>query len=172
MTTTKKISELTELTIAENNDVLVINDVSAGETKKITVQNLSEPAKNVTWFKATSADVTVTANTFTEVINLPFYVSSSNSNIIVEYNWVGISGNGQQCSNYSHLYLDGTRIGGSSYTRTPFASVITTTHNMDVVTASVGWHTASLQIKNDLTAITIDWNTNKMRVALKVTEEK
>ena len=34
MTTTKKISELVELTTAENSDVLVINDVSAAQTKK------------------------------------------------------------------------------------------------------------------------------------------
>ena len=39
--TTKKISQLTELTTPDNNDVLVINDVSALQTKKITFQNLS-----------------------------------------------------------------------------------------------------------------------------------
>ena len=38
--TTKKISQLTELTTAENSDVLVINDVSANQTKKIAVSNL------------------------------------------------------------------------------------------------------------------------------------
>ena len=32
--TTKKISGLVELTSAENNDILVINDVSAAQTKK------------------------------------------------------------------------------------------------------------------------------------------
>ena len=38
--TTKKISQLTELTTPDNNDVLVINDVSSLQTKKITFQNL------------------------------------------------------------------------------------------------------------------------------------
>jgi hypothetical protein len=38
--TTKKISELVELTTAENSDVLLINDVSANQTKKIAVSNL------------------------------------------------------------------------------------------------------------------------------------
>lgn len=38
--TTKKISQLTELTTPDNNDVLVINDVSALQTKKITFENL------------------------------------------------------------------------------------------------------------------------------------
>ena len=136
------------------------------------VSSSNNTAGNITWFKATSSDITVPANTFTEVVNLPFYVSASNSNVIVEYNWCGISGNGGLCSNYSHLYLDGTRIGGSSYTKTPHASALTTTHNMDVVTASVGWHTASLQVKNDATTVSIEWATNKMRAALKVTEEK
>ncbi len=40
MTTTKKVSELVELTSAENSDVLLINDVSAAQTKKIAVSNL------------------------------------------------------------------------------------------------------------------------------------
>ena len=38
----KKINQLTEILIPDNNDLLIVDDVSAGETKKITFQNLSE----------------------------------------------------------------------------------------------------------------------------------
>ena len=128
-------------------------------------------AGSVTWFNATSAQITTTSNTYSEVVSLPFYVTSSNSNVIIDINWSGFSGNGGNCTNYSKTYLDGVELSGSVYTSTPHSNQYTTTHNMHMVSATVGWHTASLKIKNDATAITIDWNTNRQRAAIKVTEE-
>ena len=50
--TTKKLSELTELTSVATNDLLFINDVSvadADKSKKITVANLVKPYDDAIW---------------------------------------------------------------------------------------------------------------------------
>jgi uncharacterized protein YjiK len=38
----KKVSELTQLVVAANNDLLIIEDVSANTTKSITLTNLTK----------------------------------------------------------------------------------------------------------------------------------
>jgi len=60
----KKINQLTELSIPDNNDLLIVDDVSAGETKKITFQNLSQ---NITASYALNA---VTASYATVAVSL------------------------------------------------------------------------------------------------------
>lgn len=66
---TSKVSELTELTSADSNDLFLVADVSAGQSKKITKANLGLSDENFTTTLKnkldgieTSADVTDTAN--------------------------------------------------------------------------------------------------------------
>ena len=71
MTTTKKISELLELTTAENSDVLVINDVSAAQTKKIAIANLFNGTTSIITgsFKGNLDGNAATATTATSATN-------------------------------------------------------------------------------------------------------
>ena len=69
--TTKKISDLVELTSAENSDVLVINDVSAAQTKKIAIANLFNGTTSIITgsFKGNLDGNAATATTATSATN-------------------------------------------------------------------------------------------------------
>jgi hypothetical protein len=70
----KKINQLTELSIPDNNDLLIVDDVSAGETKKITFQNLSESI-------TTSLSQSITASLAAETTNRTNAISSAISGL-------------------------------------------------------------------------------------------
>ena len=70
----KKINQLTELSIPDNNDLLIVDDVSAGETKKITFQNLSERI-------TTSLSQSITASLAAETTNRTNAINSAISGL-------------------------------------------------------------------------------------------
>lgn len=156
----KKINQLNSLTIADNTDLLVIDDVSATETKKITVGDLGNSfSKPMSWYAQTSGSQSGGIS-YTKLLDLPFYVTSSNSNIVFQSVWTPSSPTTQMFGYY--ITIDNQTI-TASYAGTTINNAAMTLFGLAVANGasegtifhmtsslSVGWHTASLYGKGQL----------------------
>ena len=108
---TEKISELDTLATADDNDVLVINDVSENDTMKITKQNLIKEVVN----KANTNE--------THIGNIAQLSTTEKSNLVGAVNEVysdvqSIVESGSNSNGYYVKYGDGTLIQWGRYTAT------------------------------------------------------
>jgi hypothetical protein len=174
---TKKITELTELATPAGNDLLILDDVSEVATKKITVDNILAPFKSATWFALNNA-ISGQTNTvsYVTVVSLPFYVTSSNSYILID---ASVSPNRSNANPNaitnitSEVLLDGNSISwqGANQIGTMIGVAPVYQHGPGsiclMITASVGWHTASIGTK----CSSGDWGFYAGFAKLRITEQ-
>lgn len=81
----KKITELTQLTVAANNDLLIIEDVSANTTKSIAITDLTKVVVANTFIltgNSTPANSTVTVTKGTIFYDVDYiYVAVANNTL-------------------------------------------------------------------------------------------
>lgn len=161
----KKINQLNSLTSAESTDLLVVDDVSAAETKKITVADLGNSfSKPASWYIQSSGSQSG-GTSYTKLLDLPFYVTGSNSNIVFQSVWTPSSATTQMFGYY--ITIDNQTI-TASYGATTINNAAMTLFALPTANGasegtifhmtsslSVGWHTASLYGKGQLGA----WST-------------